>query len=65
MLAPFTDETAEAGRGDVMGPRYLPSLSDSKAHIFNNNRIICVYRWETEMRLYSWNYDVSLKMLSG
>ena len=42
LLAPLTDKTAEAQRGDVMGPRLHPNLSDSKALIFNDNRIIHV-----------------------
>ena len=40
LLCPFTGKTTEAQRGDTMVPRLHSSLSDSKALIFNDNRIV-------------------------
>ena len=39
-LCAFTGKTVEAQRGDAMVPRLHSSLSDSKALIFNDNRIV-------------------------
>ena len=40
LLCPFTGKTTEAQRGAVMVPRLHSSLSDSKALILNDNRIV-------------------------
>ena len=62
LLCPFTGKTTEAQRGDTMVPRLHSSLSDSKALIFNDNRIVyaedgaCVWSYLLKVKKIYFSY---------